>query len=70
MLKDIGFWNEQGEYIPDIQEVSEVEMKEYKDCQLCKHLDCDIEGNFVCGLDSVVLDHEGIYCDKFEEFKE
>ena len=26
MKKDIGFWNEQGEYIPDIQEVNEVEM--------------------------------------------
>ena len=26
MKVDIGFWNEQGEYIPDIQEVSEVEM--------------------------------------------
>lgn len=70
MLKDIGFWNKQGEYIPDIQEVNEVEMKEYKDCQLCKHLDCDTEGHFVCGLDGVVLDHEGIYCDEFEEFKE
>lgn len=26
MEKDIGFWNEQGEYIPDIQEVEEMEM--------------------------------------------
>lgn len=28
------------------------------DCQLCKHLDGDI------------LDHEGIYCDNFEEYIE
>ena len=44
--------------------------KEYKDCQLCKHLDCDTEGHFICGLDGEILDHEGIYCDKFEEYKD
>lgn len=70
MKVDIGFFDINGNYIEDIQEVNEVEMKEYKDCQLCKHLDCDTEGHFVCGLDGVVLDHEGIYCDEFEEYKE
>ena len=40
------------------------------DCQLCKHLDCDSEGNFICSLDGEVLDHEGICCNKFEEYKE
>jgi len=39
-------------------------------CQLCKHLDCDTNGHFICGLDSDVLDHEGIYCPKFEEYIE
>ena len=27
MKKDIGFWNEQGEYIEDIQEIGEIEME-------------------------------------------
>ena len=40
------------------------------DCQLCKHLDCNHNGNFVCGLDGEELDHEGIYCSNFEEYKE
>ena len=40
------------------------------DCQLCKHLDCDIYGHFICGLDGDILDHEGIYCDRFEEYIE
>ena len=44
--------------------------EEYKDCQLCKHLDCDTEGHFICGLDGEILDHEGIYCDRFEEYKD
>ena len=30
MKKDIGFWNAQGEYIEDIQEIDEMELKEYK----------------------------------------
>ena len=42
----------------------------YIECQLCKHLDCDSEGHFICGLDGVILDHEGIYCDNFEEYFE
>lgn len=42
----------------------------YKDCQLCKHLDCDTEGHFICGLDGEVLTHSGICCDEFEEYKE
>lgn len=28
MKKDIGFWTKEGIYVPDIQEISEVEMKE------------------------------------------
>ena len=40
------------------------------DCQLCKHLDCNTEGQFVCGLDGDILDHEGINCDRFEEYIE
>lgn len=40
------------------------------DCQLCKHLDCDTEGHFICGLDGDILDHEGIYCPEFEEYME
>ena len=40
------------------------------DCQLCKHLDCDTEGHFICGLDGEILDHEGIYCHKFVEYEE
>ena len=44
--------------------------EEYKDCQLCKYLDCDTEGHFICGLDDDILDHEGIYCNHFEEYIE
>ena len=44
--------------------------EEYKDCQLCKYLDCDTEGHFVCSKDGEILDHEGIYCGDFEEYKE
>lgn len=44
--------------------------EEYKDCQLCKHLDCDAEGHFICGLNDDILDHEGIYCNHFEEYIE
>lgn len=40
------------------------------DCQLCKYLDCDAEGHFVCGRDNDILDHEGIYCSEFEEYIE
>ncbi|MBQ2175387.1 MAG: hypothetical protein II453_10070 [Alphaproteobacteria bacterium] len=40
------------------------------DCQLCKHLDCNTEGQFVCGLDGDILDHAGIYCSLFEELLE
>lgn len=40
------------------------------DCQLCKHLDCNTEGQFVCGLDGDILDHAGIYCNLFEELLE
>ena len=40
------------------------------DCQLCKHLDCNTEGQFVCGLDGDILDHAGIYCNHFEELLE
>lgn len=40
------------------------------DCQLCKHLDCNSDGHFICSLDGDILDHEGIYCSKFEEYKE
>ena len=40
------------------------------DCQLCKHLDYNSDGNFVCGLDGEILDHEGIYCSNFEEYVE
>lgn len=44
--------------------------EEYKDCQLCKYLDCDTKGHFVCSKDGEILDHEGIYCNGFEEYKE
>jgi len=44
--------------------------EEYKDCQLCKHLGCNTEGQFTCSLDGEVLDHEGIYCDNFEKYLE
>lgn len=39
-------------------------------CQLCKHLDCDTEGHFICGLDNEVLQHEGegVGCGSFEEY--
>lgn len=40
------------------------------DCQLCKYLDCNTDGHFICGLDGDVLDHEGIYCNNFEEYIE
>lgn len=40
------------------------------DCQLCKHLDCDNNGKFICGLDNEILDHSGIYCSNFEEYIE
>ena len=40
------------------------------DCQLCKHLDCNPNGNFICGLDGEILDHEGIYCSNFEKYEE
>lgn len=33
------------------------------DCQLCKYLDCDTKGHFICSKDGEILDHEGIYCD-------
>lgn len=45
-------------------------MSNNKDCQLCKYLDCTNDGRFCCSLDGDILDHEGIYCDKFEEYKE
>ena len=45
-------------------------MSDYKDCQLCKHLDCTNDGRFCCALDGSILDHEGIYCDDFEEYIE
>lgn len=41
----------------------------YADCQLCKHLDCNTNGDFICGLDGDILDHEGIYCSNFVEYK-
>ena len=40
-----------------------------KTCQLCKFLDCDREGHFICSKYGEILDHEGIYCDDFEEYK-
>lgn len=51
MLRDIGFWNEQGEYIPDIQEVNEVEMKEYE------HVKCPN-----CGYHWAVKEKDIIRC--------
>lgn len=42
----------------------------YADCQLCEHLDININGEFICGLDGDILDHEGIYCSKFVEYEE
>lgn len=37
-------------------------------CQLCKHLNVNNNGEFICGLDNDILDHEGIYCSRFEEY--
>ena len=39
-------------------------------CQLCKHLDCDEQGHFICGLDDEVLQHEAEDkgCKNFEEY--
>ena len=31
----------------------------YKDCQLCKHLDCDTEGHFIC-FEEYIEDNEDV----------
>ena len=45
-------------------------MKE--NCQLCKHLDCDGNGRFRCGLSNEILqyENEGAGCGSFEEYIE